>query len=106
MGWWAASLCRAEQRLAAQHAGGGALGEPGRYAIRHLTSDRAIHRVLVLNHLLFPRSLLFRVQEDGGEALQARRVEEGGVRRPAQMPPARLREWWHGEAPQAVISLR
>uniref|UniRef100_A0A804QHE5 Uncharacterized protein n=1 Tax=Zea mays TaxID=4577 RepID=A0A804QHE5_MAIZE len=29
---------RAEQRLAAQHAGGGALGEPGRYAIRHHAS--------------------------------------------------------------------
>ncbi|AQK89332.1 Ubiquitin-conjugating enzyme E2 20 [Zea mays] len=31
-------LFRAEQRLAAQHAGGGALGEPGRYAIRHHAS--------------------------------------------------------------------
>ena len=61
-------LCRAEQRLAAQHAGGGALGEPGRYAIRPLTSeyvkDRAIHRVLVLNHLLFPRSFSI-VQSSG-----------------------------------------
>ena len=31
-------LCRAKQRIAAQHAGRGALGEPGRYAIRHLAS--------------------------------------------------------------------
>jgi len=31
-------LCRAEQRFAAQHAGRGALGEPGRYAIRHIAS--------------------------------------------------------------------
>jgi ubiquitin-protein ligase len=38
---------------------------------------RSIHRFLVLNLALsFPRSSLFRVQEDSAEALQARRVEE------------------------------